>query len=459
MIRQSSKLLKIMLTIVFLLFILCALAAVFLWHRYLPLSYEAVRYTETAAELPNPWRGFYEIYGYTLSDGELQQELQPGIQEQKTKGCRLVQLQINLKNYSDKSISAHALSQLDEILCAWSEAGFQIILRFLYDWDGNANATEPYELSIIAEHMRQTASVYNRYDAQILTLQGLYTGNFGEMHHSRFQSPGDLSTLADTLAAEAAPDIYLAVRTPRQWRSIAGKSSKAWTERLGLFNDGMLGSSTDTGTYESGSARAQEIAFQHTLCETVPNGGEVILDNPYNDGEAAVKDLTAMRISYLNSAYDPDVLTKWQNEVCRGDGPYNGRSIYEYIRDHLGYRYVIRDSAVRFFGLKDDTAWLTLSLENTGFAPSYRPFHISLTLKNPESGERIPLSLEQDSTAIPAQAVTARLFELPVRTYPPGAYEIYVSLTDDSTGEQLLLANDLSLSDCGYLIGTLKLGR
>lgn len=457
--RHLSKPFQLFLIFVFLLIMLSSLSAVCLWRRYLPLSYEAVRGQETSAELLNPWRGFYEIYGYTLSDGDLLQDPKSGILEQQTKDNRLVQLQINLKNFSGQSLSAHALSQLDEILGAWSDAGFQIILRFLYDWDGSADSTEPPDRTVITGHMRQTASVYNRYETHIFTLQGLYTGNFGEMHHSRFQSQEDLCTLTDTLAKETAPAIYLAVRTPRQWRSIAEKSRQSVTGRLGLFNDGMLGSATDTGTYENSGIRAQEISFQNALCETVPNGGEVILDNPYNDGNAAVKDLAAMHITYLNSAYDPAVLTKWQNEVFLDTGLYHGLSMYDYIRDHLGYRYVFRDSEIRFSGLKDEGATLALSVENTGFAPAYRPFHVTLALKHADSGKIILLSPLPDSAPVAAGTVTELLFELPVREYQKGTYEVSFSFTDDTLEEPILFANDLSRSDRGYRIGTLTLGR
>ena len=96
--------------------------------------------------------------------------------------------------------------------------------------------------------------------------------------------------------------------------------------RLGLYNDGMLGSANDTGTYGDKAAadldtnysdawtREDELAFQNDLCLYVPNGGEVIIDNVYNDFDNAVKDLSQMHVSYLNSEYDSTVLNKWKEK-------------------------------------------------------------------------------------------------------------------------------------------------
>lgn len=110
---------------------------------------------------------------------------------------------------------------------------------------------------------------------------------------------------------------FFSVRTPAQWRTIVSEYRdtkvphcpqpiflSSLASRLGLYNDGMLGSANDTGTYGDKAAanlntnyndawtREDELAFQMTspLCT---NGGEVIIDNVYNDFDNAVKDLSA----------------------------------------------------------------------------------------------------------------------------------------------------------------------
>ena len=85
----------------------------------------------------------------------------------------------------------------------------------------------------------------------------------------------------------------------------------------------MLGSVYDLGTYDdtplqSDSAideqgtRNEELIFQEKLCQYVPNGGEVTVDNEYNDLDNAITDLFQMHVSYLNSEHDADVLDKME---------------------------------------------------------------------------------------------------------------------------------------------------
>ena len=62
-------------------------------------------------------------------------------------------IEINLKNYGNCDLSDNALSQIDSILSAWTKTGSQLILRFLYDWDGQNLESEPNELSQILIHM------------------------------------------------------------------------------------------------------------------------------------------------------------------------------------------------------------------------------------------------------------------------------------------------------------------
>ena len=225
--------------------------------------------------------------------------------------------------------------QLKRILEAWKRSGSQLILRFVYDWDGKGEENEPEELHTILTHMEQTLPIVNDYKDCVYLLQGIFVGSYGEMHGTKFMGREDMLTLISTLDNLADPAIYLSVRTPAQLRTIlaaqgssapstsstastvaakspaetasssvnssadtkvqdetasASFSSKPATAasslaaRLGLFNDGILGSESDTGTYgtlppsqtdyTSAWNRTDELSFQDMLCAGVPNGGE-----------------------------------------------------------------------------------------------------------------------------------------------------------------------------------------
>ena len=198
-------------------------------------------------------------------------------------------------------------------------------------------------MSQILTHMEQVGPIVNKYASSVYIMQGIFVGNWGEMNNTIHMGNGEMETLIQKLDDVIDPSIFLSVRTPAQWRTIVDEyrdtkvprcsqpnllSSLAL--RLGLYNDGMLGSANDAGTYGDKAAagwdanyndawtREDELAFQNDLCRYVPNGGEVIIDNVYNDFDNAIKDLSQMHVSYLNSEYDSTVLNKWKETIVNG---------------------------------------------------------------------------------------------------------------------------------------------
>ena len=350
-------------------------------------EYVPVSFSESTKELQNPYIGWYTLRGYYLSE-EKEPNLSclPSVSDQPG----LTLLEINLHAYQNQPIGEKGLLQLNRILETWKRSGSQLILRFVYDWDGKGEENEPEELHTILTHMEQTIPIVNNYKDCVYLLQGIFVGSYGEMHGTKFMGREDMLTLISKLDNLADPAIYLSVRTPAQLRTIlaaqgasassASFSSKPATvvsslaARLGLFNDGILGSESDTGTYGTLPAsqtdytsawnRTDELSFQDMLCAGVPNGGEVILENPLNDFPACLDALRTMHISYLNSAYDGAVLEKWKGSNCASstDPLYQGISGYDYIGQHMGYRYVIQDMTLFFQPLKEENLTLSLTL-------------------------------------------------------------------------------------------------
>ena len=112
----------------------------------------------------------------------------------------------------------------------------------------------------------------------------------------------------------------------------------------------------------------------------MPNGGEVIADNPYNDFDNAVRDLSAMHITYLNQDYDKAVFDKWAAAEVSGQGCFDGLDGLSYIRRRLGYRLLItQTTAVR--RLLQQRLDLTVSFRNAGFAPLYAAPELTLTVQ------------------------------------------------------------------------------
>lgn len=338
------------------------------------IEYIPEDFFESNKPLQNPYCGFYHIIRYTLSDeytplDSFDHEISEYTQS-------LVLLEINLKNYRTTEISKKGIEQLNCILSAWSksETGTKLIIRFLYDWDGLALATEPDSIELILKHMEQVCQAVNKYSDIVYIMQGAFIGNWGEMHHSEFSDPNSVKMLINRLNELANPEIYLSVRTPYLWRLVNNMyelpenlqtfevDNTCITARLGLFNDGILGSETDLGTYGNTlkkdalspayhGVRTEELKFQNKLCIYVPNGGEVVYNNNLCELENAVSTLKEMHVSYLNADYDSAVFDKWKNTVWTKKDCFYGCDGYSYIKAHLGYRYLIKSSKIKKSGL------------------------------------------------------------------------------------------------------------
>ena len=430
-------------------------------------AYTAADSSETNTVLSNPYMGWYSLIGYTLSDSELPSV--PSAYQTVSPPTELVLLEINLLPYANSDISDNGLSYLDTLLSKWSDTKKQLILRFVYDWNGTNLQSEPSSRTQIERHIEQIAPIINKYKDSVYLLQGIFVGNWGEMNHSVYLSDDDMTVLFQKLAALTDPSVFLAVRTPAQLRTIlktadplsdAQAFSGSPASRTGLYNDGMLGSSTDTGTYGDASAdtsdytnpwpRDTEIDFQNQLCNYVPNGGEVILPNPYNDLERAISDLKTMHVSYLNKDYDSAVINqKWKTSSYSGSDPlYQGMNGFDYISCHLGYRYVLADSAFSH-------GKLSVTMENKGFSSCYRPLSVSITIRSTDKNFQKTYLVNTDTrTWLSGKSVTFQL-PLTVQDLPSSDCTLSLKLTDQTLNREILLASDLEHTSSGYVIGTL----
>ena len=441
--------------------------------------YPTEAFCESTDVLPNPYQGFYHIVGYTLSDNY--DPTATALSQANSYQAPLVLLEINLKNYRTTEISTTGLAQCNDILTAWSKSphNTKVILRFLYDWDGLALATEPESLDIILTHMDQVGKLVNQHRDTIYLMQGIFTGNWGEMHHSHFMDAASVKTLSQHLNQVIHPSIYLSVRTPAHWRMVtdlydvpdkfpAFGADDSLMGRLGLFNDGILGSESDLGTYGNTArrdatspsyrgTRKEELNFQNHLCRYVPNGGEVIYNHTLSDLEPSVSALRTMHISYLNADYDGRVLEKWRNTTWTGEDAFYGCDGYSYIKAHLGYRYFIDSCKIHASGWLHPKVHLTLTMENSGFSNTLKYFRTSLTFKHAETGTCTTIPLDIDLRTLGSGQKKSFTAKIPVKDLEQGCYQIYLSVIDETSGQQIFLANTNELTENGYLLGQLEL--
>lgn len=451
-----------LIAVVFVIFLF-----LFVLHRSQMPGFSAADLSESAGLLKNPYQGFYRIFRYDLSD----ETALPGDALQ-TYPYTLALLEINLRAYRRGDIPAAGLTGLEAILEQWVQSGVQVIVRFVYDWDGMAKATEPESLTVILKHMDQVSRVVNRYADSVYLMQGVFIGNWGEMHSSFFADDRSVKTLMTHLHQVMDPGIYLSVRTPAQWRMVTGlrdvtiQGQSSLAGRLGLFNDGMLGSATDLGTYgdtprgaelSRKGTREEELAFQNRLCQYVPNGGEVVGSTAYSDLSAAVQTMKTTHVSYLNADYDRTVLEKWQRASWEGDDAFRGCDGLTYVQAHLGYRFTARDAALQRRGILRPRLRFRVSLENTGFSNTLRPFSPAFLLRDSRTGAVRTVPIRFDLRELKSGQTLTLTAEILLAELPRNTCELYFSVTDAATGGRIALANTTYMDGIGVLLGRLEL--
>ena len=441
---MNGKRLAFFLTLLALLLAAGGLLMAFWNARWLAAA-ETVPLQETAEQLDNPDRGFYELHGFVLADEmDVDEEIRDHFFRTRNGERALALLELNLRNYAAEAITPAALANLSALFDGLRTTGLHYIVRFVYDWDGRNMETEPARREIIQQHMEQTAPVLNANADLIYTLQGLYIGNWGEMNGTRYTEAEHLRALAATLAEATDPSIPLSVRTPAMLRTICGQAESEAAapdirQRMGLFNDGMLGSSLDLGTYgdrpraEAAYAapwrRADELAFQELLCRTVPNGGEAVMSETGCSLEDALDYLRTIHVSYLNEYHDRRLLDSWAAETVEG-GPWDGADGLSYIKAHLGYRFTASDPAVQYSFLTNRLT-VAVDIRNVGFAPAYFQLRPCLVLLDLNGQARYSFPLSGDLNALwgghHTEPCTLR-GELSLSDVEPGDYRLALRL-------------------------------
>lgn len=449
----------------------------FLKYRYIRVETENFPFTESARKLSSPNRGFYHLYTFLITEEQTDYDEMIKNIDQNDTDTELMLIKICLQRYREGRISKSGIKNIKRLFDTLESLDKHMILRFVYDDEGKGEEHEPESLDIILRHMEQLKPILHEHSRQIFVLQGLFTGDWGEMNGTRYDEAEDMLRLAGQLKDTTDASVYLAVRTPAQWRSIIQSNDPAkeiisgnpLASRLSLFNDGLLGNRSDYGTYktEDGDgtdplgrwSREEELDFQEELCRYVPNGGEVINDNSYNDFERAAEGLAERHVTYLNKDYDQAVLKKWENETVTEVGCFYGLDGYTYIDRHLGYRLLIADTYLEY-RQRQRSLLVEVAIKNVGFAPLYKETQINLTLYSEDEEKLLSKEMTCDLSGLSggkeAEACQTAYVEIPVSELSKSEYTVYFSIEDLDTGKHILLANEQDVEEYGYRIGTVQ---
>lgn len=466
-------------------------------------KFKKAKFKESNKQLANPYRGWYTITAYTPTENDADNYVEKRLANDLGGGydLDLVLVEINLKNYNGRNgnptaIGPKGLAQVERVLSAWEEAGKHVILRLIYDsatttdddtsLDGDAQSVEPNDLATLKGHITQLAPSINAHKKCVYMVQGTSMGAWGEMHTSNFlpdidgsrkTTHANIKDVLQHMGGKIDSSIFLAVRRPSYYRNTVSASAPtaktafkgSLAARVALFNDGMFGDASDSGTYDD--SRKNEVAFQQKLCQYVPNGGEAITlgsggkvtdwnrfsttatGSRAKYGKSLVDDMRAMHVSYLNCEWHTSVLGDWKNANFAGKGVYNGLSGKDYIERHLGYRYVLRSAKAT---TKKSKTKVAFTIENVGFSPAYRPMTSKLSLVNKKGKVVKSFTVKSDNRLWSSGAKKKLSKTISLKKIPRGTYTLRYSLTDKASGKQIALANTGKRTATGYALGTLK---
>lgn len=417
---------------------------------------DSIDYSETLDSLRNPERGFYNPIGYNLKV----EDNQP-----LNSKSNLVHLRVGLgvfsspnNNQEDLELSEDALNALGKTFQNIRDNNSSIIIRFAYDnFNGNANKEPSFDM--ILKHIEQIGPILLEYQDVIANIELGFFGPWGEMHSSKICTNENVSLAITKLLEATNQKIKISVRTPgyyAAWRKInRGSLDSDMPEKgtgayqVGIFNDGYLGSETDLGTFAN---REIEVKWLSNQARHTFYGGEMVANfasgTPLNTIEYISKEAFLTHTTYLNPYWNDKVINGFKNTPYTGDDPlYKNETAYTYIENHLGYRFVLKDSYLTDQITKKDPLKLKLKIQNVGFANLINEKRVSIILKNEDDIYEIQTDL--DATTWDSEKITEENFQV---TLPDiieeGNYDVYLriseygNLIDDSNYHCIQFANN-----------------
>lgn len=308
----------------------------------------------------------------------------------------------------NRDIDDATLAAIESAFAGAKRQGVQLIPRFSYAWDDHVGC-EPDELKWILRHIEQLCEVVNRYAGTVISVEGGMMGPWGEMHGSYYVSRDMAAPILRAWLDQLDPNITLQVRNAGYFCDVLGVAVEDFKAmwplmqdspvyRMGLYNDGYLGTGVDTGTFDLPSDpetkllhRESANRFMRDQNQRIPYGGDIaytsigwikgtneaiIPPSPIYD-DSFVKELYDTHLSYLrNIVGGPTVVEELEKIPLEArhafDGvpdvsAYYGQNLQKFMLDHIGYRYVLRSAKVTERTVRGGCAQFAGTVENVGF--------------------------------------------------------------------------------------------
>ncbi len=413
-----------------------------------------ISYTESTETLLNPGMGYTSTLWYRCA---------PGKTTPRSPSGSLVLMFIDIGAFSsgengttsedgtytpgtDYPLDDVFFSALRETFEYCRKNGSTIALRFRYDDDGTRDP-EPASYDMMLHHIQQIgdSNILTDYQDILMFVESGFVGCYGEQWGGKYCSTAQKAELLDLLLDIVPDPIPVTVRTPdifAKWAGIERKDLADWKSepnsraaRVGLYDDGYMGSDSDLGTYAN---RAIETAWVGNQTTRSYFGGEfsgnLEFAMQYDTylPQNAIPEMYRTHLSYINSnifGLYRDYTFGSEYDVPNVDNSaYYGQTVHKFIRDHLGYRFVLRDVELTEKAEQGDTIAVKFDIENTGFANPIRQQNAELLLEKNGCYIRTPISLDSRNWYSCQTTTEQASVQIP-GGLTPGEWNVYLKLS------------------------------
>lgn len=290
--------------------------------------------------------------------------------------------------------------------------GFAIV-RICYDpwYNGRSNVTPEHKW--VMRHVEQLAPVLSKNTDVIVALEMGMHGAYGEMHSDTNITYDRIAEATNLMLRSTPPELKILTRTGNYSAKVLGfdnwgvdfhidgdkfkeiaKAKGDTMYRVGMFNDGYLGTQYDYGTWgadcKTSICREEGVAWLEKYGINTPYGGEALTTaggyEVINTPEFLSYEGFRTHTSYLNVQWNNNLIDGWKKSQFEGkDFEYDGSKIdsltgFKYVNDHLGYRFVLRESWLSDTVGSDGILRAKLRIQNVGFGNLTREVKASLEI-------------------------------------------------------------------------------
>ncbi|MDE7439350.1 MAG: DUF4832 domain-containing protein [Clostridia bacterium] len=292
--------------------------------------------------------------------------------------------------------------------------GSTIAVRFRYDENGKSNP-EPKTFEQVLKHVSQIkeSGILEDYKDILMFVESGFVGQWGEQHGGKYTTVDYKARLLEAMLDCVPSPIPVTVRTPDIFAKYVGIERNKLAEyvaeegsdasRVGLYNDGYMGSNSDLGTYANREIETQWLGNQtFTSYFGGEFSGNIDFAKKYDNylPENCIPEMYKTHLSYINGnifqLYKDYTFDKNYDVEGYDNSAYYGQTVFQFIRDHLGYRLVLKESNVPNSVAQGGNLKFSFKITNNGFANPIKKQKCEIILE--KDGKFITTKVELDPT-------------------------------------------------------------